>query len=72
VCGVRTQPSATTIAAAAHRLRVAFTALAAPGLTRVGARKERGGLTELNGAYQGREGLPKFAGASSYARPEIM
>ncbi len=44
----------------------------APGPTRVGARKERGGLTELNGAYQGREGLPKFAGASSYARPEIM
>jgi len=46
--------------------------LAAPGRTRVGARKERGGLTELNGAYQGREGLPKFAGALSYARPEIM
>jgi len=43
--------------------------LAAPGRTRVGARKERGGLTELNGAYQGREGLPKFAGASSYAPP---
>jgi len=46
--------------------------LAAPGRTRVGARKERGGLTELNGAYQGREGLPKFAGNSSYAHPEIM
>jgi len=45
--------------------------LAAPGRTRVGARKERGGLTELNGTYQGREGLPK-SGASSYARPEIM
>jgi len=30
--------------------------LAAPGRTRLGARKERGGLTELNGAYQGREG----------------
>jgi len=46
--------------------------LAAPGPTRVGARKERDGLTELNGAYQGREGLPKFTGTWTYARPEIM
>ncbi len=46
--------------------------LAAPGPTRVGGRKERGGLTELNGTYQGREGLPKFTGTWTYARPEIM